>query len=70
MKFIYKLGNLEYNICPTKESADKLASILKQHDGKGRYEIIWGPDLSVEIVPDTLEEVVALTEYYKAKNGK
>jgi hypothetical protein len=44
---IFKLGNLEHKIAPTKAAAAKLASILQNNVGGGTMDIVWGPDLEL-----------------------
>jgi hypothetical protein len=44
---IFKLGNLEHKIAPTKAAANKLASILQNNVGGGTMDIVWGPDLEL-----------------------
>ena len=50
--FIFKLGNIEKGLFPTKESVDKLTKKLKEciniNDEKGNIALIWGPELEVE----------------------
>jgi hypothetical protein len=67
---LWKLGNLEHKIVPTKEASEKLASILKGHTGSETMDLIWGPDIEVEIVPDQeslaeLEEALDLIHVVK-----
>lgn len=47
---IWKLGNLEHRILPTKEAIDRLADILMKWDGKSDLDLIWSPDISMEQV--------------------
>lgn len=44
---VFKLGNLEHKIAPTKAAAAKLASILQNNVGGGTMDIVWGPDLEL-----------------------
>lgn len=44
---IFKLGNLEHKIAPTKAAAAKLANILQNNVGGGTMDIVWGPDLEL-----------------------
>lgn len=48
---IWKLGNLENKIYPTEENFKKLEEILisKEFKNDHPYDIIWGPDLQLEI---------------------
>ena len=44
---IFKLGNLEHRIAPTKAATAKLASILGNNVGGGTMDLIWGPDIEL-----------------------
>ncbi len=44
---IFKLGNLEHKIAPTKAAAAKLSSILQNNVGGGTMDLIWGPDIEL-----------------------
>ena len=44
---IFKLGNLEHKIIPTKAATSKLAQILGNNVGGGTMDIIWGPDIEM-----------------------
>ena len=44
---IFKLGNLEHKIAPTKAATSKLASILGNNVGGGTMDLIWGPDIEL-----------------------
>jgi hypothetical protein len=44
---IFKLGNLEHKIAPTKAAASKLAAILQNNVGGGTMDIVWGPDIEL-----------------------
>lgn len=44
---IFKLGNLDHKIAPTKAAASKLASILQNNVGGGTMDIVWGPDIEL-----------------------
>jgi hypothetical protein len=59
---IFKLGSLEHGISPTEESIKKLQEMLKDTNFK---DIIWGPDIEVELVPETAEEVLALAKLHE-----
>ena len=53
---VWTLGNLAQKITPTREAAAILSQMLRDKD------IIWGPDLSVTIIPETQEELEALAK--------
>lgn len=44
---IFKLGNLEHKIAPTKAAAAKLAEILGNNVGGGTMDLVWGPDIEL-----------------------
>jgi len=44
---IFKIGNLEHKLVPTKVAAAKLASILQNNVGGGTMDLIWGPDIEL-----------------------
>ena len=44
---IFKLGNLEHKIAPTKAAAAKLSQILGNNVGGGTMDLVWGPDIEL-----------------------
>ena len=44
---IFKLGNLEHRIAPTKSATAKLAQILGNNVGGGTMDLVWGPDIEL-----------------------
>jgi hypothetical protein len=44
---IFKLGNLEHKIAPTKAATAKLAQILGNNVGGGTMDLVWGPDIEL-----------------------
>jgi hypothetical protein len=44
---IFKLGNLEHKIAPTKAAAAKLSAILSNNVGGGTMDLVWGPDIEL-----------------------
>jgi hypothetical protein len=44
---IFKLGNLDHKIAPTKAAASKLSSILGNNVGGGTMDLVWGPDIEL-----------------------
>ena len=44
---LWKLGNLEHRVAPTRQAADKLKEILDGVDNDKINDIIWGPDIEV-----------------------
>jgi hypothetical protein len=46
---LWKLGSLDHKVMPTKESFEHLRKILENWDGVSTIDIIWGPDLKLEV---------------------
>ena len=44
---IFKLGNLEHSIAPTRVALAKLAEILESNVGGGTFDLVWGPDIEL-----------------------
>jgi hypothetical protein len=44
---IFKLGNLEHKIAPTRAATSKLAQILGNNVGGGTMDLVWGPDIEL-----------------------
>jgi hypothetical protein len=44
---IFKLGNLEHKIVPTRAAAAKLSEVLENHTGAGTMDMVWGPDIEL-----------------------
>ncbi len=47
---LWKLGNLEHKITPSKESIEKFQELLKDITEDGVKDIVWGPDIQCEII--------------------
>jgi hypothetical protein len=45
---LWKLGDLEMGIFPTDVAVNKLAEILLSNTGGGAFDLIWGPELTLE----------------------
>jgi hypothetical protein len=46
---IWKLGSLEHRMLPTEAAIDQLWNILDEWDGVSDLDVVWGPDLTLEI---------------------
>jgi len=46
---IWKLGSLEHRIYPTQAAIDNLTKIISAWDKKSPLDIIWGPELQLEV---------------------
>lgn len=44
---IIKLGNMEHQIAPTPEAAEKMSNLLENSVGGGTIDIVWGPDVEI-----------------------
>jgi len=60
---VFKLGNLEHKIAPTKAAAAKLASILQNNVGGGTMDIVWGPDLELVESNSTIHNFLGEGKY-------
>ena len=60
---IFKLGNLEYKIAPSKAAASKLASILQNNVGGGTIDLIWGPDIELQESKTTVHQFLGKEKY-------
>jgi hypothetical protein len=47
---LYKLGNLEHKVMPTAAAIAKLRDLIKDKPVDGPLELIWGPDLEIEVI--------------------
>lgn len=45
---LWKLGNLQEKILPTRAAIQKLASILTENVGSGCFDLIWGPEIELQ----------------------
>jgi len=62
---LWKLGDAERGILPTREAAITLAKMLQDNEGSATTDIIWGPDIECLHIPDNSEEckdLIALDE--------
>lgn len=48
---VWRMGDLEHGIIPTKEQIDHLADILRNSNPDDGMDLIWGPDLKVSWIP-------------------
>lgn len=63
---LWKLGSLEHRIMPSRQAIEKLADMLRsglqQKEIEDTMHVIWGPDLTIEVVdvPDGVQHVVQM----------
>jgi len=62
---VFKLGNIEHKIVPSREVATKLKDAL----AKRPKHIVWGPDIEFEYIAENAEELDAIRRYNKSING-
>jgi hypothetical protein len=60
---IFKLGNLEYKIAPSRGAASKLAAILQNNVGGGTIDLIWGPDIELVESKTTVHQFLGKEKY-------
>jgi len=66
---IFKLGNLEHKIVPTKGATSKLAQILGNNVGGGTMDIIWGPDIEMLESKSTVHQFLGEGKYIPHMNN-
>lgn len=47
--YLWKLGNLEHRIYPAQATVDMFADMLRSYQPGEDLNIVWGPDISVEV---------------------
>lgn len=62
---VWKLGSIEHNILPNAAAIDKFKNTLQETINNGGGDIIWGPDISVEMF-----ELDQDVKNYILKDGK
>jgi hypothetical protein len=60
---VWKLGNIEQGIFPTDAAISKLTDILLSNPGGGAFDLIWGPELSVEILKTDVQQFLGKAKY-------
>jgi len=66
---IFKLGNLEARIAPTRAAVAKLASILGNHTSVGTLDLIWGPDIELVESKTTVHQFLGDKKYQPTLNN-
>lgn len=61
---LWKLGNLEHKISPKKEALEKFTKMIEdKFDDEDTVDIIWGPDVELQVVRgDSLVDVATAEE--------
>jgi hypothetical protein len=66
---IWKLGNIEAKIWPTDELVERLNNCL-QHAGNGQaFDLIWGPDITVEETNSDISTFLGMEKYIPTLNN-
>ena len=60
---VWKLGDIAAGLFPTDTAITKLMEILLANPGGGAYDIIWGPDLTVDTVGTDVHQFLGKTKY-------
>lgn len=56
---VWRLGNFDKGIIPSKEAVDKLKDILGRDTD---FNIVWGEDLEMEVFPETITKKTVIVE--------
>ena len=60
---LWKLGDIEKGIFPTDAAVNKLAEILLSNPGGGAFDLIWGPELTVEDYSTNVHQFLGEEKY-------
>lgn len=66
---LWKLGDIEAGIFPTDVAIDRLSEILLSNPGGGAFDIIWGPELSVEEYKTNVHQFLGEQKYQPVWNS-
>ena len=66
---IFKLGNLQEKIAPTKAAAAKLSAILQNNVGGGTMDLVWGPDIEILESKTTAHQFLGENKYIPHMNA-
>jgi hypothetical protein len=66
---IWKLGDLERGLFPTDKAISKLVEILMSNPGGGAFDLIWGPDLTVEEYKTNVHQFLGGSKYEPVLNN-
>jgi hypothetical protein len=66
---LWKLGDLDKGILPTDAAIEKLSDILLSNPGGGAFDLIWGPDLTVEDYKTDVHQFLGSTKYEPVLNS-
>jgi hypothetical protein len=60
---LWKLGSLEHGLFPTDAAITKLADILLSNPGGGAFDVLWGPDLTLEVGKSDVYNFLGSSKY-------
>lgn len=66
---IFKIGNLEHKIAPTRTAVAKLNEALQANVGGGTVDIIWGPDIELLESKTTVHNFLGDSKYVPHLNA-
>ena len=66
---LWKLGDIEAGIFPTETAIARLSEILLSNPGGGAFDIIWGPELSVEEYKTNVHQFLGEEKYKPVWNS-
>jgi hypothetical protein len=66
---IFKIGNLEYKIPPTKAAVSRLSEILGNNVGGGTIDLIWGPDIELVESKSSVHQFLGEAKYVPHYNS-
>jgi len=66
---LWKLGDIEAGIFPTDAAIQKLADILLSNPGGGAFDLIWGPELSLQESDTSVHQFLGTGKYEPVMNA-
>jgi hypothetical protein len=66
---LWKLGDIEAGIFPTAAAIQRLSDILLSNPGGGAFDIIWGPELTVEDYNTNVHQFLGKAKYEPVWNA-
>ena len=66
---LWKLGDIEAGIFPTDTAIQKLADILLSNPGGGAFDLIWGPELSLQESETGVHQFLGKGKYEPVMNA-
>jgi hypothetical protein len=66
---LWKLGSLEHEIYPTDTGIEKLRDVLSSNPGAGAFDVIWGPELTLEESNTSTHQFLGISKYEPTLNN-